>query len=91
MGLALLGSANRDDSVFFEPNKINLGRRNALAVSFGSGPHFCIGAELGRATGAVAFESLLSHYPNLRLADQEIKWMPTVTQHGLVALHVSLS
>lgn len=90
IGLALLGSANRDPSAFVEPDRIDPGRRNVFALSFGSGPHFCIGAELGRATGAIALEFLLGRYPNLRLADQVLKWTPTVTQHGLTALRVAL-
>ena len=88
--LALLGSANRDNSVFAEPDSIILDRRNALSVGFGSGPHFCIGAELARATVSVALGNLLGRYPELRLPEQALKWKSTITQRGLTALRIAL-
>jgi hypothetical protein len=56
--LALLASANRDSSVFVEPDRINPDRPNQRALSFGGGPHFCVGFELARRVGAIAFEKL---------------------------------
>lgn len=90
LALALLGSANRDSAVFVEPDKIDPGRRSGFAVSFGGGPHFCIGAELGRTTGAIALENLLRRYPRLQLPAQDLSWNPTITQHGLTALRIAL-
>lgn len=90
LALALLGSANRDGSVFAEPDSIDFGRRGGPPVSFGVGPHYCIGAELGRTTGSVALKHLLRRHPRLRLPEQELSWRPTITQHGLTALRVGL-
>jgi cytochrome P450 len=90
MALGLLGSANRDASVFVDPDRLDLGRHTGPAASFGGGPHFCVGAPLARATGAVALEELLSRYPQLGLPRQELKWKPTITQRGLLELRVAL-
>ena len=90
MALGLLGSANRDSSVFVDPDRVDPGRRTGLAASFGSGPHFCVGASLARVTGAVALEELLGRYARLGLPQQRLQWKPTTTQRGLTALRVTL-
>lgn len=62
---AVLGSADRDPTVFITPDQfvINRGQQNHL--SFGSGIHHCIGAPLVRLVAPVAFEMLLSAFPRL--------------------------
>jgi cytochrome P450 len=67
--LLLLGSANRDDEVFSEPNAVDLHRDNARAhLSFGHGIHFCLGASLARLEAQVVLEELTRRLPSLRLA-----------------------
>jgi cytochrome P450 len=44
-----LGSANRDEEIFSEPGRFDLSRSPNKHLSFGYGPHFCLGAYLGRA------------------------------------------
>ena len=52
--LLLLGSANRDEGVFPDPERYDLERRTQDLVSFGSGRHFCMGAALARMEARVA-------------------------------------
>ncbi len=89
MALGLHGSANRDSSVFADADTLDPGRRAGRSLSFGAGPHFCIGAALARATGAMTFDTLIERCPNLHLVDEPLRWMPTVTQRGLVTLSVA--
>lgn len=56
----LVGAANRDDSVFSEPDRYDLDRDTSKLVSFGSGRHFCMGAALARLEGRVALEELVT-------------------------------
>ena len=61
----LYASANRDESVFEDPNEILLGRSPNPHVAFGLGTHFCLGANFARLTLRVFFEELTKRLDNL--------------------------
>ena len=56
---ALLGSANRDERAFPEPDRFDVERDTRGHVAFGFGPHFCLGAALARLEARVALEALV--------------------------------
>lgn len=66
-------SANRDEEVFADPHKFDVGRAPNDHVSFGYGPHFCIGAALARMEARVALEELLRRLPPLELAGPVVR------------------
>jgi cytochrome P450 len=62
-------SANRDERIFPAPDALDLSRRNATQhVAFGAGPHFCIGASLGRAELRIGLMQLARRLPGLKLS-----------------------
>jgi cytochrome P450 len=63
----LLGSANRDESVFPDPDRFDLSRRNLDHLAFGHGVHFCLGAALARIESRVAFEELFARASGFEL------------------------
>jgi cytochrome P450 len=64
-----VGSANRDERRFDDPDRFVLGRRNvADHLAFGFGEHFCLGSNLARLEARTAVRILLDRLPNLRLA-----------------------
>ena len=72
----LPGAANRDERHFPEPDAFDVGRKIDHMLSFGYGPHFCLGAALARLEGRVVLEELLKRFPtweidfdNARLTD----------------------
>jgi cytochrome P450 len=89
---AWLGAANADPARFPDPGKLDLARSPNPHVSFGSGVHFCLGAQLARAEAQVGFERLFTHYPKLALAvaDTELKHSGNMLLRALAALPVRL-
>ena len=86
--IALLGGANHDEAAYQgDPDVLDVGRPGVRAISFGGGLHFCLGAQLARIEGEIAFRRLLERLPAMRLTDPEhVNWKPTVTLRGLVEL-----
>ncbi|MFD9908410.1 cytochrome P450 [Streptomyces sp. NPDC059063] len=63
--LLLIAAANHDSQVFADAERYDLGRDTQRAISFGGGPHFCLGAPLARLESRIVLEELaarISHY-----------------------------
>ncbi len=86
--IALLGAANRDPAAYQgDPEALDVGRPGVRAISFGGGIHHCLGAQLARIEGEIAFRHLLDRLPGLRLTNAENpEWKPTITLRGLKSL-----
>lgn len=89
--LLLFGSGNRDETVFPDPDAVNLDRPNVRDhIAFGHGIHACPGAPMARAEIRVALETLLKRLPGLRLADgYEPTYIASYFFRGLESLYVT--
>jgi cytochrome P450 len=66
-----LGSANRDEAVFKEPDRFDGARRENRHLAFGFGTHYCLGSNLARLEAQTALRVLLRRTRDFRLASQE--------------------
>jgi cytochrome P450 len=72
---AMLWGANRDPSVFADPDRFDIERANAREhLAFGGGAHFCLGSHLARMEAQVAIGTLVARTRDLALVDDEITW-----------------
>ena len=71
------GSANRDERVFADPDRYDIGRRPKRHLGFGGGVHACLGAMLARVATQVVFEEVLDAVPEFSRADQILPWVPS--------------
>ncbi|MDX8142092.1 cytochrome P450 [Lentzea sp. BCCO 10_0061] len=87
-----LGAANRDDDHCEQAERLDVTRPPSGHLAFGHGIHHCLGAPLARLEGEIAFRSLLTTYPDMRLAmpASDLRWRASVPIHGLVELPVVL-
>ena len=89
--LPALHSANRDPAVFADPERIDLARNPNPHVTFGHGPHHCIGGQLARLELQEALDVLLHRLPGLRLAEGEagVEWTFGVIVRGPSRMPIS--
>jgi len=66
-------SANRDETVFREPQRFDIHRSPNPHLAFGIAEHFCLGVHLARLEGRVFFEELLAAFPSIALAGEPIR------------------
>ena len=85
---SLLGSANRDESVFNQPDLMDITRTPNPHISFGGGIHFCIGAPLARLEMSIALPALIKRFPKLQLSN-EPKRRDSFTLRGYERVEVS--
>jgi cytochrome P450 len=91
MTLGVIGSANRDETVFENPDELDITREPNKHLAFGQGIHFCLGAPLARLEGEIAINTLLRWMPDLHLsvATESLRWRPSMILRGLESLPVS--
>ena len=79
-------SANRDETVFEDPHRFDIGRAPNPHLTFGGGgPHHCLGAHLARLEMRVLFEELFQTLPDIRLAG-EPTYMHSMFFNGIKSL-----
>ena len=67
----IVGSANRDERHYDDPDRFQLRRKNDDHLAFGFGEHFCAGSHLALLEARIALNALLDRLPNLRLDRSE--------------------
>jgi cytochrome P450 len=87
----LQASANRDESVYPDPNRLDVTREGPSHLAFGTGAHVCIGASLARVELQEALAGLLARFPALALAapESDLEWRPAGFTNGVRSLPVT--
>lgn len=84
------GSANRDESVFAGPNKLDITRSPNKHLAFGGGHHVCLGQWFARLEIDAIFQEVLSRMDDITLSG-EVTWMPSNFISGLTSMPVSFN
>jgi len=89
--LLLLGSANRDETVFHDADTFDVGRVDNRHLAFGFGPHYCLGANLARLEAQVAIRVLLQRTTRFQRTDNApLPLHPSFIFRGFTRIPVEL-
>jgi cytochrome P450 len=72
--LLLTGAAHRDERQFPDPDRFDIHRTLDRTVHFGQGHHLCLGKSLARQECRVAFEEILSRFPDYEVDEANLEW-----------------
>ncbi|WP_341517738.1 cytochrome P450 family protein [Bacillus paramobilis] len=88
MVVIALASANRDETVFENPEVFDITRENNRHIAFGHGSHFCLGAPLARLEAKIAITTLFKRMPELQIKGnrEDIKWQGNYLMRSLEEL-----
>ncbi len=85
----LLGSANRDERRYLDPDRFDIARPPAWNVAFGSGLHFCIGAPLARLEIGIGLPMLLRAFPEYRVVTPVERPRGSDVMRALLSLEIA--
>ena len=83
-----IGQANHDARRFRDPQRFDIRRDEGMHLSFGQGPHVCLGAALTQLEAEIAFSVLMQRLPTLSLADETPVWQGNAAYRALDRLSV---
>jgi cytochrome P450 len=86
--LCLVGSANRDERRWMDPDTFDVRRDAAGHLTFSYGIHFCLGAALARLEGRVALEEVLKRFPEWTVDEANARLASSSTVRGWETLPV---
>ena len=89
--LLAVRSANRDTACVHDPERFDVTRARNPHLTFGQGPHYCLGAALARVELQVVLERLLARFPRLHVAvpADQLRWTAGTMVTGFAELPVS--
>ncbi len=83
----MLNAANRDPRAYPDPDRVDLDRDGPPHLTFGFGPHLCLGFALARTEGQVAFPALLARWRSIdRDGLDAPQWIDSLVFRGMTAL-----
>jgi cytochrome P450 len=89
--LLLIGSANRDEEVFEDPERYDLDRTTQHLISFGGGRHFCMGAALARMEARIALTELVRHVKAYDIDEAGLVRVHSINVRGLAVLPTTVT
>ena len=89
---AFIGSANRDETAFSHPNRLDFKRNPQRHIAFGGGIHFCVGAALARIEARICLDALIVRFPTWDWnGGLDLAWIPDSALRGLQRLPLRFS
>jgi pimeloyl-[acyl-carrier protein] synthase len=82
----MMNAANRDPRAYEDPDRVDLDRDGVPHLSFGFGPHICLGFPLARLEGQIALPAVLKRWRRIELASEKLEWQDSLVLRGMKAM-----
>jgi cytochrome P450 len=79
----MMNAANRDPRAYEDPDRVDLDRHGVPHLTFGFGPHICLGFPLARLEGQIALPALLARWRQIAPAAARCEWMDSLVLRGM--------
>jgi cytochrome P450 len=89
--LLVVGSANRDERRYEDPDRFDIHRDLSQHLTFGYGLHYCLGAALARLEGRVALDEVLKRFPDWEIDQENARMAQTSTMRGWESMPVVIT
>ncbi|KUM97470.1 hypothetical protein AQI88_07795 [Streptomyces cellostaticus] len=88
--MLLFGAAGRDPERYPDPDRLDVTRTGTKTLAFSGGPHYCLGAGLGKMETSIVLTELLRRYSKIELTGEDLVWRRNVSFRGLQELPLRL-
>jgi cytochrome P450 len=88
----MLSAANRDPEAYPDPDHLMLERDGVPHLSFGFGPHICLGFPLARLESQIALPAVLRRWPRIALAvpEERLEWLNSLVFRGMTSMPLAV-
>jgi cytochrome P450 len=87
----MMNAANRDERAYADPDRVDLDRSGPAHLTFGFGPHICLGFPLARLEGQVALPAVLARWRRIEAAAAKVEWMDSMVLRGMISFPVGVN
>ncbi len=87
----LMNAANRDPRAYADPDSLDLRRDGPAHLTFGFGPHICLGFPLARLEGQIALPAVLARWRRIEAATGRPEWLDSMVLRGMKAMPVRVN
>jgi cytochrome P450 len=82
----MMNAANRDPRAYADPDRVDLRRNGVAHLTFGFGPHICLGFPLARLEGQIALPAVLARWREIEVDDAPREWLDSLVLRGMKSL-----
>src|SRR5258706_3539045 len=87
----MMNAANRDQRAYADADHVDLERNGPAHLTFGFGPHICLGFPLARLEVQVALPAVLARWRHIEPAPAKIEWMDSMVLRGMMEFRVRVN
>src|SRR3954466_6494448 len=86
----LMNAANRDPRAYADPDTVDIDRGGPPHLTFGFGPHICLGFPLARLEGQIALPAVLARWSSIEPAAERMEWLDSMVLRGMTSMPIQV-